>query len=58
MKSGIEIVGIWEKEFHLEIECNMRHFLIEAIEAGLNEAYEEGKKAYEKHRLREDGEKI
>lgn len=56
MKSGKEIIEMWLKEFHYaELECASKKFIVEAIEAGFREAYEEGKKANEKHRVREDG---
>lgn len=53
MKSGKEIIALWEKEFKIaDLPCVMRQFLIEAIEAGLMEAYREGQNS-EEHRLRE-----
>jgi hypothetical protein len=59
MKSGIEIVEMWLKEFHYaDLPCPSKEFLVEAIEAGLNEAYREGQKANEKYRVREDGQII
>jgi hypothetical protein len=42
MKSGIAIVEMWMREFHFELPCEAKRFLVEAIEAGLQEAYQDG----------------
>lgn len=42
MKSGIAIVEIWEKR-HIILPEHAKEFLVSLIEAGLQEAYEQGK---------------
>jgi hypothetical protein len=42
MKSGIEIVELWEKLRKVKLDCGDKQLIVEFIEAGLKEAYEAG----------------